>query len=88
MRRRKAGLSFKRRKKQINTDRLKELCIWAGEILLAMVCAVLLVACVGFRVTVAGPSMEPTLKNGEEILVNRFEYKLFNPKQKDRKSVV
>ena len=37
----------------------------------------------GFRVSVIGPSMSPTLENGEKVLVNRFVYKLFDPKQND-----
>lgn len=83
MRRRSSGLNFNRRKRKINTGLLKEIGIWAGEILLVMVVAVMLVSFVGFRITVVGASMSPTLESGEEILVNRFVYKIFSPKQND-----
>lgn len=83
MRRRSSGLNFNRRKKKINTGLLKEIGIWAGEILLVMVVAVMLVSFVGFRITVVGASMSPTLESGQEILVNRFVYKIFSPKQND-----
>lgn len=83
MRRRTGGLNFNRRKRKVNTKLLKEIGIWAGEILLVIVAAVMLVSFVGFRITVVGASMSPTLESGDEILVNRFQYKIFSPKQND-----
>lgn len=83
MRRRSGGLNFNRRKRKVNTKLLKEIGIWAGEILLVMVIAVMLVSFGGFRITVVGASMSPTLESGDEILVNRFKYKIFSPKQND-----
>jgi len=83
MRRRSGGLNFNRRKRKVNTKLLKEIGIWAGEILLVMAIAVMLVSFVGFRITVVGASMSPTLESGDEILVNRFKYKIFSPKQND-----
>lgn len=83
MRRRASGLNFSRRKRKKNTGLIKEIAIWIGEIFLTCFLAVLLVSFAGFRVSVVGPSMSPTLENGEELLVNRFIYKLFSPKQND-----
>ena len=83
MRRKSRGLNFNHRKKKINTGLVKEISIWAGEILLVVLIAVMLVSFVGFRVTVVGASMSPTLESGQEILVNRFKYKIFSPKQND-----
>lgn len=83
MRRRSSGLNFNRRKRKVNTGLLKQIGIWAGEILLVMLAAVMLVSFVGFRITVVGASMSPTLESGQEILVNRFKYKIFSPKQND-----
>lgn len=83
MRRRNSGLNFNRRKRKVNTALLKEIGIWAGEILLVMAAAVMLVFFVGFRISVVGASMSPTLESGDEILVNRFVYKIFNPRQND-----
>lgn len=83
MRRRTGGLNFNRRKRKVNMGLLKEIGIWTAEILLVMAAAVMLVYFVGFRISVVGASMSPTLENGEEILVNRFQYKIFSPKQND-----
>lgn len=38
---------------------------------------------VGMRTSVVGDSMEPALYNGQEILINRFTYKLSSPKRGD-----
>jgi signal peptidase I len=79
--RRASGLDFNRKKRKVNTGLVKEVTVWAGEILLTIFTAVVLVLFVGFRVTVVGPSMSTTLESGEKILVNRMSYKLFDPKQ-------
>ncbi len=83
MKKRTSGLSFNRRKKKINTGLLKEIAVWAGEVLLTITATVILVSFFGFRVSIVGPSMSPTLENGEKIWVNRFLYKLIDPKQND-----
>ncbi len=83
MRRRTAGLSFYREKKKINIGLLKEIAVWIVEILLTIAAAIIMVSFFGFRVSVIGPSMSPTLESGEKVLVNRFVYKLFDPKQND-----
>ncbi|MCH5253624.1 MAG: signal peptidase I [Lachnospiraceae bacterium] len=38
---------------------------------------------VGMRTSIIGDSMEPSLYNGQEILINRFIYKLSLPKRGD-----
>lgn len=81
--RRTSGLDFNRKKRKVNTGLLREVAAWTGEILLAALTAVVLVLSVGFRISVVGPSMSPTLENGERILVNRIGYKLFDPKRND-----
>lgn len=83
MRRRTAGLNFYREKKKINIGLLKEIAVWIVEILLTIAAAIIMVSFFGFRVSVIGPSMSPTLESGEKVLVNRFVYKLFDPKQND-----
>lgn len=83
MRRRTSGLSFYHKKKKINIGLLKEIVVWIAEILLTIAAAVIMVSFFGFRVSVIGPSMSPTLESGEKVLVNRFVYKLFDPKRDD-----
>lgn len=83
MSRRTDGLSFYHKKKKINIGLLREIVVWVCEILLTIAAAVIMVSFFGFRVSVIGPSMSPTLESGEKVLVNRFVYKLFDPKQND-----
>lgn len=83
MRRRTSGLSFYHKKKKINIGLLKEIVVWIAEILLTIAAAVIMVSFFGFHVSVIGPSMSPTLESGEKVLVNRFVYKLFDPKRDD-----
>lgn len=77
------GLTFGRKKKEVNMALLREVLTWTGEILLTIAVAALLVLFFGIRVPVVGQSMSGTLENGETVLVNRFVYKLFSPKAND-----
>lgn len=83
MRRRGSGLNFSRRKKKVNMAILKEIGIWAAEIAITLVLAFSLVYFVGLRTSVVGQSMAETLYEGDEILVNRFIYKVTNPEPND-----
>lgn len=76
------GLNFGR-KKGVNTERVKAVLLWIGEILLTIGVAAVLVYYFGVRIPVVGQSMSGTLENGETILVNRFAYQLFQPKPND-----
>ena len=49
----------------------------------AILLAFVIVFLVGMKVSVIGVSMEPALHNGQEVLVNRFLYKLFSPERGD-----
>lgn len=83
MRRRKSGLNFGRQKKKVNTAVVKEVFVWTVEILITLLVAFTFVYFVGLRTSVVGQSMTETLSGGDEILVNRFIYKVTNPKQND-----
>lgn len=82
---RRAGrLDFnRRRKREVNTARLREVITWSLEIMLTVAVAAVIVFFLGVRVSVVGSSMEETLYNGDTVLVNRFVYKLFSPKAND-----
>jgi signal peptidase I len=82
-RRRKGTLNFGRRKKKINIDIVKEVISWSVEILLTVLVAFTFVYFAGLRTSVVGQSMTGTLEAGDEILVNRFIYKVTNPKVND-----
>lgn len=82
-RRSASSLSFGRRRKEINKDSIKAGFLWAGEIILVVGVAALIVFFLGVRVPVIGQSMAGTLENGETVLVNRFVYRMFTPKAND-----
>lgn len=84
MQRRKGyGPNFSRRKKKVNVTIVKEVFIWIIEILITLMLAFTAVYFVGLRTSVVGQSMAETLDGGDEILVNRFIYKVTDPKQGD-----
>lgn len=83
MKRRKSGLNFSRRKKKINMSIVKEVISWVVEIAITLVIAFTFVYFVGLRTSVIGQSMADTLSNGDQILVNRFIYKVTDPKPND-----
>jgi len=80
---RKKGLSFYRKKKKISGSAIREIAKWFFLVFTAVLIAAVLVLSVGMRTSVIGVSMEPALHNGQEILINRFEYKLISPKRGD-----
>ena len=83
MRRRRSGLNFGRQKKKVNMSVVKEACVWIIEIAITLLVAFTLVYFVGLRTSVVGQSMAETLNGGDEILVNRFIYKVTDPRPND-----
>lgn len=83
VKRRKSGLRFGRQKKKMNVAVVKEVFVWSIEILITLALAFTFVYFVGLRTSVVGQSMAGTLSGGDEILVNRFVYKVTDPKQND-----
>lgn len=81
--RRSKGLSFYEKKKRISAHVVKEIFSVIFETFAAVLLAAVLIFSVGMKTNVIGVSMEPTLYNGQKILVNRFVYKLTSPKKGD-----
>ncbi|MCI5741321.1 MAG: signal peptidase I [Lachnospiraceae bacterium] len=81
--RRRSGLNFSRRRRKVNKTAAREAMTWVGEIVLAIVVTLVFMYFFGFHTAVAGQSMLETLKDGDEILVNRFIYKIKQPKAND-----
>lgn len=83
--RRKAsvGLSFGKKKTGVDTAKIKAVIGWVLEILLAAAIGALCVYFFGVRIPVVGQSMTPTLEGDEIVLVDRFIYKLIDPKPND-----
>ena len=83
LRRKRSGLNFGRRKKKVNMSIVKEVAGWIFEIVVTVLIAFTCVYFAGLRTSVVGQSMEETLSSGDEILVNRFLYKVTDPKPND-----
>ena len=83
LRRKRSGLNFGRRKKKVNMGIVKEVAGWIFEIVVTVLIAFTCVYFAGLRTSVVGQSMEGTLSSGDEILVNRFLYKVTAPKPND-----
>lgn len=80
---RRKGLHFYQKEKKINSLLLKDIFEMMIGTLVAVFLAVALTYFAGMRTSVIGDSMEPALSNGQEILINRFLYKLSSPKRGD-----
>lgn len=77
------GLNFRKKRKRVNLSTAKNGVLWAVEIIIVLALALALVYCAGMKVTVIGNSMENTLMDGSQVLVNRFTYNLTGPKSGD-----
>ncbi len=77
------GLNFGKKRKKLNIPLIKEVFTWAVEITIVVAAAFVLVYFIGLRTSVVGQSMAKTLDAGDEILVNRFIYKVLDPKAGD-----
>lgn len=78
-----SGLVFYERKKLITSREIYFFLSWFVVIAGAVLFAYVTVYALGVRTTVIGDSMEPTLYNGQEILINRLVYNIFEPKTGD-----
>ena len=80
---RRKGLTFYQKKKKLNIVIVKEIFSWFFWIFASMLLAVVTVFCVGMKTSVIGPSMEPSLYNGQSIFLNRLIYKVASPREGD-----
>ncbi len=83
MARRSKGLTFYEKKKRVSKDMVREILVTIFYCFAAVLLAFVLVFLVGMKISVIGVSMEPVLYNGQEIFINRFIYKLFQPGRGD-----
>lgn len=79
----KRGLSFYQKKKKMNMVLVREIASWLFWIFASMLAAVVMVYCVGMKISVIGASMEPGMYNGQSIFLNRLIYKISNPRVGD-----
>ena len=80
MARRSKGLNFRKKKRELNIPLLREIAIWILEIAITVAIAGVCVYFVGVRTMVVGQSMSDQLQDGDQVLINRFIYKVSKPK--------
>lgn len=79
----RSKLSFNNKEKKINTKIIKSIILWIFEIAVVVVTAWVLVYYIGQKTENMGSSMEPTIRNGQEVWINRMSYLLSTPKRYD-----
>lgn len=70
-------------KKEKRKKRIKECIIWFAEIAIVVLFAYFLVHFCFKKTSTIGSTMEPTLYNGEEVLINTKAYMVFSPHRED-----
>ncbi len=80
---RNKGLTFYEKEKKINKSTIKEIFSVIFYCFAAVFLAFVIAFSVGMKVSVIGVSMEPALYNGQEVLVNRFVYRISSPDRGD-----
>ncbi len=77
------GLSFYNKRNKLSANTIKEIFSYIFGIIVAVFIAGVIVYSVGITTRVIGVSMEPSLYNGQKILINRLAYILSTPKVGD-----
>lgn len=79
--RKKWKLYFKKKYRSLKKEKAKTVFEWGAEVLVVCILAWMLVSFFGQRVSNAGDSMSPVLKNGDVVLINRIVYDARKPKR-------
>ena len=74
---------YSEKKNIITPELIKEILSWGFYTVFAIFVAFVLVLAFGKQVRAIGDSMEPSLYNGQTVLVNRISYRLFSPSRGD-----
>ena len=79
--RKKWKLYFRKKCRSLKTEKVKTAIEWGTEIIVVCILAWMLLSFFGQRVSNAGDSMSPVLKNGDVVLINRIVYDARKPKR-------
>ncbi len=77
------SLSYINRERKININIFYQVIQWIFLVFIALFLGVALVFAFGIRTSVIGESMEPSLSNGQEVLINKIAYQFSSPRQGD-----
>ena len=76
-------LTFYEKKKRISREMVREIFVTLFYCFAAILLAFVIVFSVGMKISSIGVSMEPELYNGQEVLINRFIYRILSPGRGD-----
>ena len=79
----KKGLVFYEKEKKINKKVIHEILEYVISTVIVVFLAFVLMFFFGTKTSVIGDSMMPALYNGQQILIDKFIYKLSSPKRGD-----
>lgn len=71
------------REENKNTSLGREILSWVLDIGIVLVAVLLITTFVFQKTNVIGQSMEPTLHNGDHVIIDKISYRFVNPKQYD-----
>ncbi|MCR4792463.1 MAG: signal peptidase I [Lachnospiraceae bacterium] len=77
------GYYFYKKRKRFSEETFHEILHWSIGVLISIMFAFILVYFLGMNMRVSGNSMAPELVDEQKVLVNRFVYKLSQPKPGD-----
>jgi len=77
------GLSFAQKKKRVSKELVREILGTLFYCFAAALLAIALVLAFGMKTSVIGNSMENSLVDGQEVLIDRFVFKLLSPDRYD-----
>jgi len=80
---RSQGLHFYEKKKTVSHEQIAQVLSWIAISVGAVLFAWVVVYAWGAKTVVIGDSMSPKLVNGQEILIDRIRYNMFQPKPGD-----
>ncbi|MFP4697514.1 MAG: signal peptidase I [Eubacteriales bacterium] len=62
---------------------IKQIRSWIFDIIIVLLVVYIVTTFIGQRTSVIGSSMEPTLHNGDQIIINKISYRFSEPKRFD-----
>ncbi|MCR4841978.1 MAG: signal peptidase I [Eubacterium sp.] len=81
--RKNRGLTFRRRRQVVNTDRIKRVLMWVIPIAVVILLAFFFSWSFGFRTMMIGNSMSDTLEASDVVLVDRLSCAVSEPSRSD-----
>ena len=77
------SLTYINRERKFNINIFYQVIQWVFLVFIAVFLGIALIFAFGIRTSVIGESMEPSLSNGQEVLINKIAYQFTSPKQGD-----